>query len=69
MIFCCQKKTDEYEQRQRRTEIEDGIKEADIVSARIAELLGERTFQFSPAEWKTIHPCELQGTKCNSKCN
>ena len=44
-----------YEQRQIRTEIEDGTKEADIVSARIAELLGERTFQFSPAEWKTIH--------------
>ncbi|MBQ6230671.1 MAG: Fic family protein, partial [Eubacterium sp.] len=44
-----------YEQRQSRTEIEDGTKEADIVSARIAELLGERTFQFSPAEWKTIH--------------
>ena len=33
-----------YEQRQSRTEIEDGTKEADIVSARIAELLGERTF-------------------------
>ena len=44
-----------YEQLQIRTEIEDGTKEADIVSARIAELLGERTFQFSPAEWKTIH--------------
>ena len=44
-----------YEQRQIRTEIEEGTKEADIVSARIAELLGERTFQFSPAEWKTIH--------------
>ena len=44
-----------YEQRQSRTEIEEGTKEADIVSARITELLGERTFQFSPAEWKTIH--------------
>ena len=44
-----------YEQRQSRTEIEEGTKEADVVSARIAELLGERTFQFSPAEWKTIH--------------
>ena len=43
-----------YEQRQSRTEIEDGTKEADIVSARITELLGERTFQFSPAELKTI---------------
>ena len=44
-----------YEQRQSRTEIEESTKEADIVSARIAGLLGERTFQFSPAEWKTIH--------------
>ena len=44
-----------YEERQSRTEIEEGTKEADIVSARIAELLGEKTFQFSPAEWKTIH--------------
>ena len=44
-----------YEERKTRTEIEEGTKEADIVSARIAELLGERTFQFSPAEWKTIH--------------
>ena len=44
-----------YEQRQSRAEIEEGTKEADIVSAKITELLGERTFQFSPAEWKTIH--------------
>ena len=44
-----------YAERQTRTEIEEGTKEADIVSARITELLGERTFQFSPAEWKTIH--------------
>ncbi len=44
-----------YEERQTRSEIEEGTKEADIVSARITELLSERTFQFSPAEWKTIH--------------
>ena len=44
-----------YEERQVRTEAEEGTKEADIVSTRITELLGERTFQFSPAEWKTIH--------------
>lgn len=29
--------------------------EADIVSSRIAALLGEKTFQFSPAEWQEIH--------------
>ena len=28
--------------------------EADIVSARITELLGEKTFQFSPAELQSI---------------
>lgn len=44
-----------YEQRTTRTEIENETKEADIVSARIAKLLGEKTFQFSPAEWITIH--------------
>ena len=44
-----------YEQHSVRTEIENGTREADIVSARIAELLGERSFQFSPAEWIAIH--------------
>lgn len=44
-----------YEQRTDRTQVENETKEADIVSARIARLLGEKTFQFSPAEWLTIH--------------
>ena len=44
-----------YEQRTTRTEIENETKEADIVSARITKLLGEKAFQFSPAEWITIH--------------
>lgn len=44
-----------YEQRTTRTEIENETKEADIVSARITKLLGEKAFQFSPAEWLTIH--------------
>jgi prophage maintenance system killer protein/predicted DNA-binding protein (UPF0251 family) len=39
--------------------VEDDTKEADIVSARIARLLGEKTFQFSPAEWLTIHRSTL----------
>ena len=38
-----------YEQRTTRTEIENETKEADIVSARITKLLGEKAFQFSPA--------------------
>ena len=44
-----------YEQRTTRTETENETKEADIVSARITKLLGEKAFQFSPAEWITIH--------------
>ena len=50
-----------YEQRSERTEAEDNTKEADIVSARIAKLLGEKSFQFSPAEWLTIHRRLFEG--------
>lgn len=44
-----------YEERKDRKSIEADTMEADIVSARITELLGEKTFQFSPAEWQAIH--------------
>ena len=44
-----------YEERKDRNEVEADTKEADIVSVRIARLLGEKTFQFSPAELKRIH--------------
>lgn len=50
-----------YEQRTSRTVLEDGTKEADIVSARITKLLGEKAFQFSPAEWITIHRRLFEG--------
>lgn len=50
-----------YEQRADRIEIENETKEADIVSARIAKLLGEKTFQFSPAEWLMIHRRLFEG--------
>ncbi|KSV59907.1 Fic family protein [Acetivibrio ethanolgignens] len=50
-----------YEERGSHTEIEDGTKEADIVSTRIAKLLGEKTFQFSPAEWLSIHRRLFEG--------
>ena len=43
-----------YEERTDRKEIEDETKEADIVSSRITQLLGEKTFQFSPTEWMAI---------------
>lgn len=44
-----------YEERNDRSELEANTKEADIVSVRIARLLGEKTFQFSPVEWQNIH--------------
>ena len=45
-----------YEERKNREKIEEEeTKEADIVSSRITELLGERTFSFSPVELKNIH--------------
>ena len=44
-----------YEEQSERKEVEKDTEEADIVSARITELLGEKTFQFSPAEYQTIH--------------
>ena len=50
-----------YEQRTNRSELEDSTKEADIVSARITKLLGEKAFQFSPAEWITIHRRLFEG--------
>lgn len=44
-----------YEERTDRQAVEDGTMEADMVSVRIAEILGEKTFQFSPAELQNIH--------------
>ena len=49
------------EQRTDGTEVENDTKEADIVSARIEKLLGEKAFQFSPAEWLTIHRRLFEG--------
>lgn len=39
----------------------DRTEEADKVSARIAEMLGEKTFTFSPAEYFSIHRRLFQG--------
>ena len=44
-----------YKEQANRKAVEAGTMEADIVSARITELLGEKTFQFSPAELQSIH--------------
>lgn len=49
-----------YEQHPIRTG-EDRTEEADKVSARIAEILGEQTFAFSPAEYLSIHRRLFQG--------
>lgn len=44
-----------YQERTVRKEAETDTEEGDKVSARIAEVLGERAFQFSPAEFISIH--------------
>lgn len=44
-----------YQSKTIRTDIEDRTEEADKVSARIAEILSEKTFTFSPVEYITIH--------------
>ena len=50
-----------YEERKDRAEVEADTKEADIVSVRIARLLGEKTFKFSPVEWQNIHRKLFEG--------
>ena len=40
---------------------ENRTEEADKVSARITEILSEKTFTFSPAEYLTIHRRLFQG--------
>lgn len=50
-----------YEEYNDRIEAENETREADIVSSRIAKLLSEKTFQFSPAEWLSIHRRLFEG--------
>lgn len=50
-----------YEARTERKKTEDRTEEADIVSARITELLGENAFRFSPAELQNIHRRLFEG--------
>ncbi len=50
-----------YESKTVRADIEDRTEEADKVSARIAEILSEKTFTFSPVEYITIHRRLFQG--------
>lgn len=50
-----------YEEQAVRHEVEAGTEEADIVSARITELLGEKTFQLSPVEYRNVHRRLFEG--------
>lgn len=50
-----------YKSKNVRSNAEDRTEEADKVSARIAEILSEKTFNFSPIEYITIHKRLFQG--------
>ena len=50
-----------YQSKTARADIDDRTEEADKVSARIAEILSEKTFTFSPVEYITIHRRLFQG--------
>jgi fido (protein-threonine AMPylation protein) len=49
------KRIENYYQQHQKKSVEDRTEEADKVSARIAEILSEQTFNFSPAEYLSIH--------------
>ncbi len=55
-----------YEEQAVRKSIETDAEEADKVSARIVEILAERTFQFSPAELISIHKRLFTGVFCHA---
>ena len=50
-----------YQSESVRTNVEDRTEEADKVSARIAEILSEKTFGFSPVEYISIHRRLFEG--------
>lgn len=52
---------DSYYQQHPEKDTENRTEEADKVSARIAEMLSEQTFSFSPIEYLTIHRRLFQG--------
>jgi len=52
---------DSYYKQHPVTDTENRTEEADKVSARIAEILSEQTFTFSPAEYLSIHRRLFQG--------
>lgn len=50
-----------YEERTAHGHVDDTAMEADLVSARIAKLLGERAFTFSPVQLRSIHKALFEG--------
>ena len=50
-----------YQSKTARADMDDRTEEADKVSARITEILSEKTFTFSPVEYITIHRRLFQG--------
>lgn len=50
-----------YQSKAVRADVEDRTEEADKVSARITEILSEKTFNFSPIEYLTIHRRLFEG--------
>jgi fido (protein-threonine AMPylation protein) len=54
-IYEVQERMDAYYKARPVQAADDRTEEADKVSARIAEILSEKTFSFSPAEYITIH--------------
>lgn len=57
-----------YKSKTVRVSIEDRTEEADKVSARIAELLSEKAFNFSPVEYLTIHRRLFEGIFKHAGC-
>lgn len=54
-----------YEERKDRSEIEEDTKEADIVSVRIAKILGEKT-HVDYEEQSAIQSANINNSKCNN---
>lgn len=60
-IVEAKQRIDDYYRQIPTRETEDRTEEADKVSARIAEILSEQTFAFSPVEYLSIHRRLFQG--------
>lgn len=60
-IYEVKQRIDSYYQQNPIKDAENRTEEADKVSVRIAEILSEKTFTFSPAEYLTIHRRLFQG--------